>query len=351
MNVENLRQVLKRAEEGEVLTIGFIGGSITQGCHASTLESSYVERVYRWLQHRFPQAQLRRINVAIGATGSLIGVHRVERDLLVHQPDLIFIEFAANDVPPKRHTKLSYESLIRRILVTLKQVAIIEIFMTLQDGTSAQEEEEALAKYYDIPTIHYRDEVFNQIKAGTYTWEDIASDEVHPNDKGHGIIAELIERLIEYTMTMPVSNSRQVANLPMPLYGAPYEQGKLMSFNELVLMQKSGFVESKDQFGTIGNGYETKGTKAEAELILEIEANRIFLLYVKGTERRRGKIKVMVDHQPEMIVDTFFENGWGNYLETYPLVEEGAYNKHQINLKVVKAAEEHLVSLFGFLIS
>lgn len=351
MNVENLRRVLKRAEEGEALTIGFIGGSITQGCHASAFENSYVEKVYRWLQQRFPKAQLKRINVAIGATGSLIGVHRVERDLLVHRPDLIFVEFAANDVPTKQYTKFSYESLIRRILGTLKQVAIIEIFMTLQDGTSAQEEQATLAKYYDIPTINYREEVFNQIKAGAYTWEDIASDEVHPNDRGHDIIADLIEGLIEYTMTMPVSNSMQVADLPVPLYGAPYEQGKLIAFDELVLMQKSGFVESKEQFGTIGNGYETNEIITESELILEIEANHIFLLYVKGTERIRGKIKVRVDNQPVMIVDTFFENGWGNYLETYPLVEEGAYKKHQINLKVVKTDEENLVSLFGFLIS
>lgn len=351
MNTEKLRHVLQRAQNGEKLTIGFLGGSITQGCNPSLPENAYVEKVYKWFKERFPKANINRINVGVGATGSLIGVHRVERDLLVHKPDLVFVEFAANDVPPKEKTNLSYESLIRRILKTLKDVAVVEIFMTLQDGTSAEEEQAAIAKYYGIPTVSYRQEIFKEIAKGTYTWEDIETDEVHPNDRGHGIIANLVADLVEDVISNPTLEDKH-DNMPqVPLYGAPYEKGKLLTCKEISYIKKVGFEASKEQFRTIGDGYQNKEEAKEAELVCELEGSHIFLLYVKGIEEIRGKVMITIDDEPTTVLDTYFDNGWGNYPETYPILENGDYKKHKVTLTVMGAPDKQLVSILGFLVS
>ena len=44
------------------------------------------------------------INAAIGGTGSDLGVFRLGHDVLQHEPDLVFVEFAVNDggAPPER---------------------------------------------------------------------------------------------------------------------------------------------------------------------------------------------------------------------------------------------------------
>ncbi len=351
MSTEKLSRMLQRALDGEEITIGFLGGSITQGCNPSLPENAYVERVYKWFKERFPRTNINRINVGVGATGSLIGVHRVERDLLIHKPDIVFVEFAANDVPPKEKTSLSYESLIRRILTTLEDIAVIEIFMTLEDGTSAEEEQAAIAKYYGIPTVSYRREIFKEINKGTYTWEDIETDEVHPNDRGHGIVAQLVISLLEEALNKPVSAESNGDILQEPLYGAPYEAGKLLTCKEISFIREVGFEESNEQFRTIGNGYQKKEEATEAELVCELEGSHIFLLYVKGIEDTRGKVMITVDDEPTTILDTYFDKGWGNYPETYPILQDGEHKKHKITLTVMQAPEKQLVSILGFLVS
>lgn len=75
-----LQGVMKRAEKGERVTIGFLGGSITQGSLSSKQENCYASRVFSWWSEHFPQVQL--INAGIGGTTSQFGAARVEGDLL-----------------------------------------------------------------------------------------------------------------------------------------------------------------------------------------------------------------------------------------------------------------------------
>ena len=78
----NIKDVMKRAEAGEKLTIGFIGGSITQGSLSSTPQKCYAYLVYEWWVRTFPQAEFKYVNAGIGGTTSQFGVARVQDDLL-----------------------------------------------------------------------------------------------------------------------------------------------------------------------------------------------------------------------------------------------------------------------------
>ena len=42
-NPARLVRLMKRAQEGEALTLGFFGGSITQGCLSSVPETCYAD--------------------------------------------------------------------------------------------------------------------------------------------------------------------------------------------------------------------------------------------------------------------------------------------------------------------
>ena len=90
-----IQQVMERAARGEEITVGVLGGSITQGCLASKQENCYASRVYQWWSSHFPKVNF--INAGIGGTTSQFGVARVEEDLLRFQPDLVFVEFSVND--------------------------------------------------------------------------------------------------------------------------------------------------------------------------------------------------------------------------------------------------------------
>lgn len=110
-----LKQLLRRAAAGEELTVGFLGGSITQGSLSSTPETCYAFRVYRWFVRTFPQAAFHYVNAGIGGTDSLYGVSRAVSDLLMYQPDFVVVDFSVNDIDlPFR--KETYEGILRRVL-------------------------------------------------------------------------------------------------------------------------------------------------------------------------------------------------------------------------------------------
>lgn len=96
-NLARLKNCMLRAEKGEELTIGFLGGSITQGSLASKPENSYAYRVFSWWKKEFPKAGLHYVNAGIGGTTSHFGAARAVTDVLMYQPDVVIVDFSVND--------------------------------------------------------------------------------------------------------------------------------------------------------------------------------------------------------------------------------------------------------------
>lgn len=105
---DGLGNVLEKLRKGERVNIAYLGGSITaaNGWRVKTRE---------WFQEEFPEADIHEIHAAIGGTGSDLGVFRVQRDALRHEPDLLFVEFAVNDggASPERIWK-AMEGIVRQ---------------------------------------------------------------------------------------------------------------------------------------------------------------------------------------------------------------------------------------------
>lgn len=104
---------------GKRLTVAYFGASLTWGANASDhARTSYRARVSQRLEARYPEARFTFINGAIGGTGSNLGVFRLQRDCLAYKPDLVFLDFSANDdiYSDEPETLATYESLVRRIV-------------------------------------------------------------------------------------------------------------------------------------------------------------------------------------------------------------------------------------------
>lgn len=97
-DLERIKSVIQRAQSGQELTIGFLGGSITQGSLATEHENTYAYRVYKWWCDTFPQAKFNYVNGGIGGTDSYYGVSRAVTDVLMYQPDFVVVDFSVNDV-------------------------------------------------------------------------------------------------------------------------------------------------------------------------------------------------------------------------------------------------------------
>ena len=105
-NFARLKELFRRAAAGQELTIGFLGGSITQGSLSTQPGNAYAFRVYQWFVDTFPQSKFHYVNGGIGGTSSHYGVARAVTDVLMYQPDFVVVDFSVNDleVPFRQET-------------------------------------------------------------------------------------------------------------------------------------------------------------------------------------------------------------------------------------------------------
>lgn len=177
--------------------IGFIGGSITQGSLASHENRAYTHIVYKYLQEKFPQVQFKYLNAGIGATDSQFGAVRVYQDLLSFEPDLVIIDFSVNDENNSKFQE-SYEGLIRKILKWNQQLGIISLHNCFyNDGRSAEEVQSIIDKYYKVTSLSVRESIYASLCAGKFEPSLISPDNLHPNDYGHELLANLIINYLE----------------------------------------------------------------------------------------------------------------------------------------------------------
>ena len=349
-NISKIKSVIEKADRGEDITVAFLGGSITQGFNATIHENCYANKTYLWFKNRFPNINVRYVNAGIGATGSIIGVHRVEEQVLSKNPDIVFVDFSVNDKDNK-YNKISYESLIRRILSHESKPAIVEVFMSTDSLENVQEQQIEIGKKYNISMVSFRDVIRNEINNGRLKWEDVASDEVHPNDKGHEIISELLINLLEDIDGENNIVKEEYTELGQPIFGDNYIEGKILNQDNVEVILNDGFLIDLDGFQGFKNGWMLDSSKDGARLKVEIEGKNIFLLYKKLVEETAGEFKIKVDENNYKDIDTYFENGWGDYSETEVLVEGDKKERHIIEIEVDRSNEDKKIFIMGFLVS
>ena len=347
-NRARLAAVMKKAKAKQPVTVACIGGSITQGTGASTSNESYFYRNCAWWAKAFPEnaANFNYVNAGIGATGSYIGVHRAERDLLSKHPDVVIVEFSVNDTNPARDLE-SYDSLVRSILNQPNHPAVMLLFMTQENGTSLADTHSRIGEAYDLPMISYKNAVMPAIGAGRFTWKDISPDNIHPNSNGHGIIGELLWNYYNSVLAeLDAINTDHLAFAAEPVGQDKYRNAKLLSAAELTPEKCSGFAAAELHPQFPGN----LKTDSAGEISFETDAANIGILYQRTVDGRSGQYDVYVDGEQLKTLDGNFKDGWGNYAEAAE-VYAGTAGKHKVTLKKAEASTAEGFGLLGLLVS
>lgn len=124
-----LENTLYKLKIENKLTLGFFGGSITEGAGASDAEkTSWRGAVTEWFRERYPDHEINAIQGAVGGTGCEMGIFRLDRDLLSGKPDLVFIEFSVNDAGTDYNEILTNaETILRKIYLADSHTDIVFI--------------------------------------------------------------------------------------------------------------------------------------------------------------------------------------------------------------------------------
>ena len=346
-NTARLADAMKRAQAGEKITIGTIGGSITQGTAASTTDERYANRALQWWAKAFPKAQLDFVNAGIGATDSYIGVHRVDADLLSKKPDVVIVEFSVNDTDAALNLQ-TYDSLVRKILQAENHPAVILLFTTQEDGTSLQDTHMQIGSAYNLPMISYKNAVLPEIEAGKFTWKDISPDNIHPNSVGHGIIGELLWSYFNsgYAKLDQIDTSDLTFTAP-PVTRDLYAKGQLLDSKTLTPKTMQGFEQAE-----VSNQFPNDWTTKEGgELTFEVTGSNIGVLYYKTVDGKSGQYCVYVDDRLIQVLDGDFTGGWGNYAQAQQVYTSDTPSTHTVTIKQLEGTDLTQFTVLGLLVS
>ena len=123
------------------VTIAFLGDSVTQGCFELYMDhgeikpvfeqrSAYCQRVFDILATLYPRVPVHVINAGRSGDRACKGVHRLERDVLSHAPDLVVVCYGLNDCRRDEGSVSTYQNALREIFATVQARGCELIFMT-----------------------------------------------------------------------------------------------------------------------------------------------------------------------------------------------------------------------------
>ena len=350
-NHYRISKTINKAREGKPINIGFIGGSITAGSLASLPETCYAYLVYRWWKEKFPGSHIGYVNAGIGATTSQYGVARVFGDLLRYEPDVVFVEFSVNDSTEDKYME-TYEGLIRRILGHPKESAVIIINNVCYDnGSNAQEIHNRIGMYYDLPIVSIKDSIYTEVEKGRVKAESITPDNLHPNDRGHRLIADVIinflesiydralhKQVIDEFYALPEKTLTKNRYINSVLYNNLNFQPELYGF-------KADTSKKEGLWDVFRQGWHAKDQGSNIRF--SAECCGLSVLYRKYVRKEAENelfapvARLVVDNNEDkaIILDARFDQDWGDYLYLHDIFKYDTPDKHTVDITVTDQAE------------
>lgn len=205
-----LPNVAAKAAKDETVRVAFLGGSITAAAGWRPLTLASLQRIY-------PKVAFTEIFAAVSGTGSDYGAPRLQRDVLRHQPDLLFVEFAVNDGAGSPRVEAQMEGIVRQTWAANPHTDICFVYTVNENSVKAlvaggyqstAVSMEKVAVHYGIPSFNFGVEIARRLAAGSLVMSAPATvkadaqghddkglliftrDKTHPTEAGHKVYAE-----------------------------------------------------------------------------------------------------------------------------------------------------------------
>lgn len=368
INQFRLTRFFERAQKGDLLTIAFLGGSITQGALATAERYTYAARVYSWFAQTFPNSVFSYINRGVGGTDSLFGNARAAADVLSVWPDMIFVDFSVNDSADDLHRE-TYEGLLRRLLKAPSSPAVVALGNArYDDGTTAEPVHRPLCDYYGIPYVSVADQILPRILSGEYRWQDLSPDGLHPNDLGHRLLAEAVIQTLKNCVNV---REKVITALPWQLTENAFEQVKIIRSANIgrQYVRKEG--EGQNRCGDAAvsvpvcfcdgflpdplprtsfrdffrEGWEGRAKGDSICFQLPSSAN-ICIQYRRTIHRPAPIARARLDGEETAVLDGNFDQDWGDELTLVPILVHGEKKPHTLELTIAEASEKDCSSFY-----
>jgi len=308
----------QRARAGEHLNVVFLGGSLTWGAASTDPQLfSYRALVGQRLEEHYPQAHFTFWDAAIGGTSSNLAAFRLQRDVIAHHPDLVFIDFTINDNPYSVDDEklASYESLTRRVLLETGAPVELIILAVKPDLEPAHRQprprdakHKEVAAAYNTALADAVSYMNVEVQKGRYTPDQMWNPETgdtHPNNTGYLLYSEAV-----WQAFLDAVAQKKVCLVPdKMLFGDTYMTWKRQRLSQLTPLPAGWTVGHPSTFGVAFDFYMSRwlddvtiATPGAAPFRVKFQAKTV-LLFGEATPKS-GKFLVTIDGKPAISQDS-----------------------------------------------
>ena len=364
-----LKEVFKRARNGEDVAVTFIGGSITQGAGSNPINKEcYTFKTYEGFKKLIgPKGNVDYVKAGVGGTPSELGMIRVDKDLIKFgavEPDIVVIEFAVNDAGDETGGDC-YEGLVRRCLNMKKKPAVILLFSVFVDDYNLEERLVPIGKYYNLPLVSIKSAVTDQFYLKKDEGRVIGKnaffyDRYHPANIGHTIMADCLLKLFERADIEDVPDGEKTDGHKPAMrsddfdeirlidrahneFGAVIEPGSFTGTDtNLQACQMDRSIESTPQFP---DNWARFG-KGDDPFRMTVKCRTLLIVYKDSNSPDEGDVDVYVDGKFVRSIDPR-AIGW-IHCNPFVIIREKEVKEHLIEIKMRKGFEDKNFTILGF---
>ncbi len=346
-DMTRMANVFQKAADGEDIKIAYIGGSITEGYSDNiTLktEEKWVDMSTKWLNEQFPDSDVTYVNAGLSGTPSVLGNVRLQRDVLQHEPDIVFVEFAVNDGGETIYRN-AYESLVRTLLTQDKDIAVVLLFTIVESGHTCQPHMSQIGNNYGLPMISLPDSVWVEMQEGRMDWSDYSADQSHPNVEGSIMIRDFVINYFEEVLAVSSDNTGEIVkNLPDPVFSGDYADMVFVD-NTTLETEATGFTPSDNGHHWFKDGWQFKGDTG-ASLKFTVNCKKLAMVLKVNNAKTFGEAEIYVDGELAGKVNSNRSDGWNNPVAEY-IIDNDECAEHIVEI-VITDGQKCYFGIMGF---
>ncbi|MEO6731390.1 MAG: GDSL-type esterase/lipase family protein [Ferruginibacter sp.] len=347
-----------KIDAGKPVKIAFLGGSITRA------GNGYRDQILSWFKKQYPANQFEEIMAAVSGTASDFGACRVKQQVIDHQPDLVFIEFAVNDNRMlMRLVRETMEGIVRQIWKSNKSIDICFIYTFAAENLPLLQQNifpssvsamETIASQYNIPSIHMGLAVADEIGTGKLLMSGkrdeqssiplFSIDGVHPlPETGHKIYTQVLGKNL---LLLKENAAPAKHRLPVAVENNNWSNVGMIRFNKRSTRftgewhLTDSVTKGKEYYQLQPQVYAAAST--DATLKVKFKGTRFGLADIMGPGT--AAIEVIIDDQPPRVISRF--DAFSTYYRlNYFILSDLPKGKHTatIRLAPVKIDKEAIL--------
>ena len=361
-NNARLKNVIARAQQGEVVTLATIGGSITEGAGASIYQECWASRFHVRFRKAYGAengSNVCLVNAGVGGTASPFGYMRYQREIVSRVPaedsdglpDIVVIEFSVNDwQEPTGHR--CFESMVKEILDAPNEPVVILLFAVFRNGFNLQDELKRIGKNYNLMMVSIKDGFYAHI-GKELTQEDFFADEYHPKALGHRIMTDCLMQAVEDAAARETDEAPDLD--VKPVYGTDFMGLKTIfggTETDEFSVERSGFPGSDSSsyrnqpIGQVcGKNFYHNEKDPMDPLTVKGVFRKCLVAWKATNSEAFGAADILIDGKKIMTVKGG-EGKWGQS-EVVLVLDEREAGEHTLEIRVTEEGKKFTVTAIG----